>query len=115
LKTKRGWLLFYHAISENDPGRYKLGAMLLDLNEPTKILHRSTAPVLSPDETYENHGKPGVVYACGAVVQGDTLFIYYGGADKVVCVATTPLETFVNALVSGEQPELSSTAPAQTE
>ena len=61
LKTPLGWLLFYHAIDEQDPGRYKLGAMLLDLADPTKILYRSMAPVLSPDESYENHGKPGIV------------------------------------------------------
>ncbi len=115
LKTDHGWLLFYHAIDEREPGRYKLGAMLLDLNEPTKILHRVAAPILSPDETYENHGKPGIVYACGAVVREGTLFVYYGGADKVVCVATTALDTFVDALIRGVQPELVSMTHAQTD
>jgi predicted GH43/DUF377 family glycosyl hydrolase len=114
VKTEHGWLLFYHAISENDPGRYKLGAMLLDLNEPTKVLHRSAAPVLSPDELYENHGKPGIVYACGAVVRDGTLYIYYGGADKVVAVATADLETFLNTLIAGAKPEFEA-MPAQTE
>jgi len=46
IKTKYGWLLFYQAIDENDPGKYKTGVMLLDLNDPTKILHRSNRPVL---------------------------------------------------------------------
>ncbi len=113
LKTDRGWLLFYHAISENDPGRYKLGAMLLDLNDPTKVLHRSIAPLLSPDEGYENHGKPGIVYACGAVVREGTLFVYYGGADKVVCVATAPLDVFLDTLIQGTQPAIVSMTPAQ--
>lgn len=114
VRTDRGWLLLYHAIDKRDPGRYKLGAMLLDINDPTKVLHRSVAPVLSPDEHYENHGKPGIVYACGAVVRDGTLFIYYGGADKVVCVATAPLEPFLDALISGHQPTFTTTVPAQT-
>ncbi len=101
LKTDRGWLLFYHAIDEHDPGRYKLGALLLDVDDPTKVLHRATAPILSPDEQYENRGKPGIVYACGAVVRDGTLFVYYGGADKVVCVATAPLNSFLATLAEG--------------
>ena len=113
LKTKDGWLLFYHAIDARDPGRYKLGAMLLDLYNPSKILYRSSYPVLSPDTSYENEGKPGIVYACGAVIRDDTLYIYYGGADKVVCVAYAHLPTFLAALKNGEHPALSAT-PAQT-
>ena len=101
IKTNRGWLLFYHAIDAQDPGRYKLGAMLLDLNNPTKVLFRSPVPILSPDKGYENDGKPGVVYACGACVRNGTLFIYYGGGDKVVCVATAPLNAFLKALMKG--------------
>ena len=84
-----------------------MGATLLDLNDPTKILRRSIAPVLSPDARYENEGKPGIVYACGAVVRGDMLYVYYGGADKVVCVATAPLAPFLDALIAGEQAALS--------
>jgi len=115
LRTERGWLLFYHAHDAREPSRYKLGAMLLDLVDPTKILYRAAAPILSPDERYENEGKPGIVYACGAVVRPstglgageETLFVYYGGADKVICVATAPLDEFLNALMKGSQPELS--------
>lgn len=113
LRTNHGWLLFYHAIDKRDPGRYKLGAMLLDLTDPTKILYRSIAPLLSPDETYENHGKPGIVYACGAVVRDGILYVYYGGADKVVCVATAHLDTFLDALITGAQPALDHMVPTQ--
>ena len=101
IRTERGWLVFYHAMSEGEHHRYKLGAMLLDLADPTKVLHRATAPVLSPDAPYENHGKPGIVYSCGAVIRGDMLYVYYVGADKVVCVATAPLAPFLNALIAG--------------
>ena len=65
-----------------------LGAMILDANDPTKILYRSRVPVLEPEEWYENTGwKSGVVYSCGAVVKDGELYVYYGGADSVVCVA----------------------------
>lgn len=113
LRTDYGWLLFYHAIDKSDPGRYKLGAMILDINDPTRVLYRSSAPILVPDAPYENDGKPGIVYACGAVVRNGKLFIYYGGADKVVCVATAPLREFLNALIKGSQTSLA-TIPAQT-
>jgi predicted GH43/DUF377 family glycosyl hydrolase len=114
VRTDRGWLLFYHANDARDPGRYKLGAMLLDLADPTKIIYRAVAPVISPDEPYENHGKPGIVYACGAVVRNGELFVYYGGADKVICVATAPLDAFLDALIEGDQPLLETMTPAQT-
>ncbi|MHB0865623.1 MAG: glycoside hydrolase family 130 protein [Minisyncoccota bacterium] len=103
IKTSLGWLLFYHANDEREPSRYKLGAMLLDLDDPTKILYRSILPVLSPDEPYENNGKPGIVYACGAVVNDGKLFVYYGAADKVIGVATVPLTTFLDALIHESQ------------
>lgn len=112
LRTDIGWLLFFHAIDKCDLGRYKLGAMLLDLADPTKVLFRSIAPILSPDERYENEGKPGIVYACGAVIRDGTLFIYYGGADKVICVATVPLKDFLDALIEGGQTSFT-TAPVQ--
>lgn len=107
VRTDRGWLLFYHAIDERDPGRYKLGAMLLDLVDPTKVLYRAAVPILSPDEPYENNGKPGIIYACGACVRDGTLFIYYGGADKVIAVATAPLNSFLNTLIKDSQPAFS--------
>ncbi len=122
LKTEQGWLVLYHAtVAEEGHSRYRLGALLLDLADPTRVLYRSAFPVLSPDERYENDGKPGIVYACGAVVRSSTprgaseqtLYVYYGGADKVVCVATAPLAPFLRALIAGERHALS-VQPAQT-
>ena len=93
IRTKYGWLLLYHAMDRRDPNRYKVGAMILDLKDPTKVLYRSSRPILEPVERYENQGfKSGVVYVCGAVVKNEELFVYYGGADSVVCVATVNLE-----------------------
>jgi beta-1,2-mannobiose phosphorylase / 1,2-beta-oligomannan phosphorylase len=107
IKTEEGWLLFYHAMDKNDPHRYKLGALLLDLNDPRKILYRSSYPILEPDEWYENDWKPGIIYASGAVVKDGTLFIYYGGGDKHIAVAHTNLKDFLHKLMKHEHATLS--------
>jgi len=91
LRTPAGWLVFYHGHEKTEPSKYKLGALLLDLKDPEKILGRTRHPILSPDMWYENDGKPGVVYACGAVLRDGTVSIYYGGADHHVCLASMPL------------------------
>lgn len=95
IKTEDGWLVIYHAVDDRDDTKYKIGAMILDLHDPSKVLFRTSNPILEPDEHYENEGKPGVVYPCGAVVIGKELFVYYGGGDRVVCCATTQLDRFI--------------------
>ena len=100
LKTDKGWLVLYHAIDKKASRKYKIGALLLDLKNPTKIIARSPAPLLAPDTWYENEEKPGIVYACGAVIDKGTLFVYYGGGDKYVCVAKTPLKKLLDWLVT---------------
>ncbi len=108
IKTDKGWLLLYHAMDiYGDPDRYKMGAMLLDLKDPTKVLHRSIVPVLEPDESYENDGwKAGVLYCCGAIEKDGKLLIYYGGADTVSCVAETNLNEFIGKLIESENPKI---------
>ncbi|HAS80865.1 MAG: Glycosidase-related protein [Candidatus Nomurabacteria bacterium GW2011_GWE1_32_28] len=99
IKTEIGWLVLYHAMDKKDPNRYKLGAMILDFKDPTKILYKSQNPILEPDEYYENEGfKAGVIYSCGAVVKDGELFVYYGGADSVVCVASLKLSLLIEDL-----------------
>jgi predicted GH43/DUF377 family glycosyl hydrolase len=99
IKTDIGWLILYHAMDHRNPDRYRLGALILDLNDPTKILYRSQSPILEPEEYYENNGyKWGVVYSCGAVVKDGVLFVYYGGADKVVGVASIKLADLLEDL-----------------
>lgn len=107
LKTKSGWLLFYHAMDNDDPGKYKVGAMLLDLNDPTKILHRARKPVLEPQKDYEYNGfKAGVVYVCGAIQKNEKLLVYYGAADSYVSVAYANLDEFLKALTTRAEPQL---------
>ncbi len=99
IKTKDGWLVIYQAVDDKDASQYKMGAMLLDLEEPTQVIARSKRPILTPDKWYENEGhKSGVVYPCGAVNKDGELLIYYGGADTVVCGARANLNEFVDQL-----------------
>lgn len=103
VKTDKGWLLLYHAIEKHEPDKYKIGVLLLDLNDPTKIIARSPAPLIAPQCWYEDDEKPGIVYVCGAVIRDDELYIYYGGGDKHTCVAHVPLHDVLNWLVSTEK------------
>lgn len=106
IKTRAGWLVFYHAM-DNDWSKYKVGAMLLDLQDPTKILCRAKKPVLEPQEPYENNGcKSGIVYVSGAVVKDGNILVYYGGSDSYVCVAFADLDEFLEALQQNTEPKL---------
>ncbi len=99
IKTEDGWLIIYHAMDHRNPDRYRVGALLLDLDNPTREICRAEKPILEPEATYENDGiKWGVVYCCGAVVRDGTLFVYYGGSDTYTCVATAPLAQFLRDL-----------------
>ena len=107
IKTKYGWLIFYHANDKLEPNKYKVGAMLLDLMNPEIILMRSSMPILEPDESFQSNGfKPGIVYVSGAVAKNDILFIYYGVADNYVCVAWANFDEFLNNLIQQVKPKL---------
>ncbi len=101
IETKEGWLLIYHGISKRT-SHYHVRAALLDLKNPAKVLYRLHDPILEPKMLYEKEGVvPNVVFPCGTVVIGDKVFTYYGGADKVVGVATTGFHDLLGALVAG--------------
>lgn len=99
LKTDEGWLLFYHGVDKFSV--YRVGVILLDLKNPLKILARSLDPLLEPKEPYEKEGEvANVVFPCGAVIIKERIFVYYGGADKVVGVATIKVKDLLNYLKS---------------
>ena len=101
IKTKYGWLLLYHGVSKSH-STYRIGCVLLDLKDPTIILARSTDPIFEPKEDYEKNGVVNnVVFPCGMVVKGKLLYIYYGGGDRVVGVATMELDVILKALIHG--------------
>ncbi|MBU2251692.1 MAG: hypothetical protein KKH25_05490, partial [Candidatus Omnitrophica bacterium] len=97
IKTKAGWVLFYHGVSEDN--HYSLGAALLDLKNPMLVLSRTSEAILEPEKKYEKEGQvPNVVFPCGHVLRGDTIYNYYGGADSFVGVATIKLSRLLAML-----------------
>ena len=91
LKTPRGWLFIYHGVDEAKI--YRLGLALIAPDDPEAIIYRSKEPILEPSEEFEREGDvPNVVFTCGAFIKGERLFVYYGGADKVMCVASQRLD-----------------------
>ena len=86
IKTDKGWLLIYHGTSKEK--RYCLGAALLDLDDPSKLLARQREPILEPQLEWEVNGcVPDVVFSNGQVEIGDRILIYYAGADSAIGVA----------------------------
>ncbi|RBQ06238.1 glycoside hydrolase family 130 protein [Pedobacter miscanthi] len=97
IKTADGWLEIYHGANEKH--QYCLGAFLMDLNDPSKVLARTKDPIMMPKEDYELHGFFGeVVFTNGHVLNGDELTIYYGAADEFVCGAKFSLKEILEEL-----------------
>ncbi len=106
IETQYGWLEIYHGVKETSHGPiYRLGAAMLDRDDPTKILCRSSIPILAPRADYERTGDiPNVVYSTGAIMEEDgTLKIYYSGADTCICVGTVHLEELMQFCAIGEE------------
>jgi predicted GH43/DUF377 family glycosyl hydrolase len=89
VETDEGWLVVYHGVKEiaRQP-LYKLGAALLDLNEPHQLIGRARRWLLGPSEQYERTGDaPNVIFSCGGFVREGVLWLYYGAADSCICLA----------------------------
>lgn len=101
IKTKAGWLLIYHGVgSEDSITKYKIGAALLDIKDPSKIIARTKNPILEPQKDYEVFGDvSNVVFPEGAIVIKEELFVYYGAADKTCCLATCKLKDLIDFLL----------------
>jgi len=99
IKTKKGWLLIYHGVDTNLV--YRTGAVLLDISDPSKVVGRTENPILEPEELFEKTGYvKNVVFPTGSCIIDDDLFLYYGGADKVCCVATVKLDSLLERILS---------------
>ena len=99
IKTSRGWLSIYHGVFPTMDGSvYRLGVALHDLEDPSKIIAVGDEWILQPEEVYEITGYVhNVVFTCGAVPEEDgSVKIYWGGADKVMCMGTANLEDLVD-------------------
>lgn len=93
-----GWLAVYHGVTES-PTTYSLGALLLDADDPSKVIGRSRDPILFPEAPYEREGFfGGVVFTCGLVAEGDRVRVYYGAADGVTAVADLSLAEILAGL-----------------
>jgi predicted GH43/DUF377 family glycosyl hydrolase len=95
LKTEYGWLVCYHGVKQYGSNLiYRLGLILLDLNNPTVVTHRTREPVMTPQFDYEKRGDVDqVVFPCGWIIDDDGfLRLYYGAADSCVAMARAPLE-----------------------
>lgn len=102
IKTKDGWFHIYHGVAEKD-GNYRVGAVLLDLKDPSKVIARTKDFIMEPEFPHELNGYyNGCVFPTGNVVKEDVLYVYYGGADKNVCVATANFPTLIKKLKAGE-------------
>ena len=98
IKTEHGWIKIYHAADVKD--RYCLGVYLLDLEDPSIVLAKMEQPFLEPVEEYEREGFFGnVVFTCGAIVEDDTIVIYYGAADDKICRADIKLDDMLKLLL----------------
>lgn len=98
IKTKEGWLLLYHGVSQEDK-YYRLGAILTKLNKPEEIIARTRDPIFEPEAIYEKEGDvPNVVFTCGHELVDNTLFVYYGGGDKVIGVATANINKLLKEI-----------------
>ena len=97
IKTERGWLEIYHGATEKN--KYCLGALLLDLEDPSKVIARSEEPIMEPKATYEKTGFFGeVIFTNGHIVKGDEIHMYYGAADEFVALATFSIKEILKTL-----------------
>lgn len=101
-KTEDGWLLLYHGVSREDM-KYRMGVALLDLNNPLKVIARLQNPIFEPVAWYENEGyRAGTVFSNGQVIKDGVLYVYYGGADQYLGVATAPIKNILDSLKRGK-------------
>ncbi|MBW2584650.1 MAG: glycosidase [Deltaproteobacteria bacterium] len=97
IKTDEGWLCIYHAKGDNS--RYSLFGMVLDLEQPWKVVKRSTMPLFEPELEYETTGFFGnVVFTNGIVIKDGQLFMYYGSSDETTCLAVSSVEQILCSL-----------------
>ncbi len=98
VRTSKGWLEIYHGA--NNDHRYCLGVLLLDINDPSKVLARSTEPIMEPIQPYEQTGFFGnVVFTNGQYIKGDNIFLYYGASDEVICGARFSISEILSTLI----------------
>ena len=101
IETDAGWLVLTHGVG---PMRtYNIGALLLDIDQPSKIIGRLREPLLSPSHDERDGYVPNVLYSCGALLHAGTLVIPYGIGDSAIGVATVPVDELLTALTTSPE------------
>jgi predicted GH43/DUF377 family glycosyl hydrolase len=101
LRTKDGWLVIYHGVENGGLGYYRVGVALLDIDDPTKVIARHSDWIMEPEHDYEIDGfYKGCVFPTGNVIIDDTLYVYYGAADKHIGLATCDINELLTILKS---------------
>jgi predicted GH43/DUF377 family glycosyl hydrolase len=98
LETEAGWLVITHGVGPMR--KYCIGAILLDLQDPTRVIGRLSEPLLAPEGNEREGYVPNVVYTCGALLHGGELILPYAMSDKASGIATVPLDELLGALTS---------------
>ncbi|MEX0322765.1 MAG: glycoside hydrolase family 130 protein [Puniceicoccaceae bacterium] len=105
IKTEKGWLVIIHGVHQSCNGsRYSLTALMLDLEDPRKVINRMNSWILTPDTDYELNGRvPNVVFTTGAIAnpEKDEIRVYYGAADTCIGLATGSLSELIDACLKG--------------
>jgi predicted GH43/DUF377 family glycosyl hydrolase len=102
VRADRGWLVLYHGVENTNPVTrrvvYRLGAMMLGLNNPGKVIARAPDFIMEPEAYYEKFGAfiPNVIFPTGNIVKDGLLWIYYGCCDTAIGLATVPLDELVD-------------------
>jgi beta-1,4-mannooligosaccharide/beta-1,4-mannosyl-N-acetylglucosamine phosphorylase len=98
VEIDEGWLILYYGVKDTSAGPLlRLGAALLDRDDPSRVLRRSNIPILSPRQRYERIGDvPNIVFSCGGFLVGSTLNVYYGASDSCICLGTADLKEILD-------------------
>jgi len=99
IETDAGWLVIYHGVKQTGSGLlYRVGVLLLDRDDPSRLIGRSKGWLFGPEAPYERAGDvPNAVFPCGAFVRDGTVWMYYGAADTSICLATASLDDLIAA------------------
>lgn len=101
IRTEHGWLVFYHGVQDVNPAKktvcYRMGAAMLDLHDPRRVIARSPTPLLEPEAYYERFGLyiPNVVFPTASPVKDGVIHLYYGCCDTSIALATAKLDAVV--------------------
>jgi predicted GH43/DUF377 family glycosyl hydrolase len=105
IRVDDGWIVIYYGERQTSAGPLvRMGALVLDHDDPSRVIGRSNIPILSPRERYERIGDiPNIVFSCGAIRKGDSLQIYYGASDSCICLAEAKIEDILQVCYDREE------------